>query len=103
MALSSAVSMIRSTVLKHLRVTVTCNAHQSALPTFTNIISRGFGGGFLDKDGVTERVLHVTKHFEKIDASKVTPSAHFEKDLGLDSLDVVELVMALEEESAWKS
>ena len=30
--------------------------------------------------------------------SQVTPEAHFEKDLGLDSLDVVELVMALEEE-----
>lgn len=29
---------------------------------------------------------------------QVTPDAHFEKDLGLDSLDVVELVMALEEE-----
>lgn len=28
----------------------------------------------------------------------MTPSAHFEKDLGLDSLDVVELVMAVEEE-----
>ena len=28
----------------------------------------------------------------------MTPEAHFEKDLGLDSLDVVELVMALEEE-----
>lgn len=29
---------------------------------------------------------------------QVTPEANFEKDLGLDSLDVVELVMALEEE-----
>jgi NADH dehydrogenase (ubiquinone) 1 alpha/beta subcomplex 1, acyl-carrier protein len=29
---------------------------------------------------------------------QVSPSASFEKDLGLDSLDVVELVMALEEE-----
>jgi NADH dehydrogenase (ubiquinone) 1 alpha/beta subcomplex 1 len=28
----------------------------------------------------------------------VTPGASFEKDLGLDSLDVVELVMAFEEE-----
>jgi NADH dehydrogenase (ubiquinone) 1 alpha/beta subcomplex 1 len=28
----------------------------------------------------------------------VTPTATFEKDLGLDSLDTVELVMALEEE-----
>jgi len=31
---------------------------------------------------------------------QVTPAASFEKDLGLDSLDVVELVMAFEEEFA---
>ncbi len=31
---------------------------------------------------------------------KVVPTAVFEKDLGLDSLDVVELVMAFEEEFA---
>jgi NADH dehydrogenase (ubiquinone) 1 alpha/beta subcomplex 1 len=29
---------------------------------------------------------------------QVTPKAHFQNDLGLDSLDTVELVMALEEE-----
>jgi NADH dehydrogenase (ubiquinone) 1 alpha/beta subcomplex 1, acyl-carrier protein len=29
---------------------------------------------------------------------QVNPSAHFQKDLGLDSLDAVEIVMALEEE-----
>lgn len=29
---------------------------------------------------------------------QVTPEVHFQKDLGLDSLDNVELVMALEEE-----
>lgn len=52
----------------------------------------------MDKDEVTQRVLEVTKHFEKIDPAKVLPAAHFEKDLGLDSLDVVELVMAFEEE-----
>nr|WP_276205298.1 acyl carrier protein [Helicobacter pylori] len=32
-----------------------------------------------------------------IDASQVTPEAKFVKDLGVDSLDVVELIMALEE------
>lgn len=76
------------------------------LPIQTNVgaasslaIFRGFAGGaYLDKDDVTERVLHVAKHFQRVDAAKVTPSAHFEKDLGLDSLDVVELVMAVEEE-----
>jgi acyl carrier protein len=33
-----------------------------------------------------------------VDASKITPEASFTNDLGADSLDVVELVMALEEE-----
>ncbi|KAL6217694.1 hypothetical protein ACLB2K_010911 [Fragaria x ananassa] len=37
-------------------------------------------------------------NFQKVDPSKVTPDAHFQKDLGLDSLDAVEIVMALEEE-----
>lgn len=32
------------------------------------------------------------------DTSKVGPSAHFSNDLGLDSLDTVEVVMAIEEE-----
>ncbi|KAA8538785.1 hypothetical protein F0562_025477 [Nyssa sinensis] len=31
-------------------------------------------------------------------ADPVTPNAHFQNDLGLDSLDAVEIVMALEEE-----
>lgn len=31
-------------------------------------------------------------------ALQVTPNAHFQNDLGLDSLDAVEVVMALEEE-----
>ena len=30
----------------------------------------------------------------------MTPSSHFQKDLGLDSLDTVEVVMAFEEEFA---
>ncbi|QTO97692.1 acyl carrier protein [Helicobacter pylori] len=32
-----------------------------------------------------------------IDVSQVTPEAKFVKDLGVDSLDIVELIMALEE------
>ena len=34
----------------------------------------------------------------EVDAGKITPEANFTDDLGADSLDVVELVMALEEE-----
>ena len=33
-----------------------------------------------------------------VDETEVTPEAHFIDDLGADSLDTVELVMALEEE-----
>lgn len=36
----------------------------------------------------------------QVDAAKVTPESHFTGDLGLDSLDTVELVMALEDEFA---
>lgn len=39
------------------------------------------------------------KNFEKVDAALVTPDVGF-KDLSLDSLDIVEVVMAIEEEFA---
>ncbi|KAM7278614.1 hypothetical protein ACFE04_005748 [Oxalis oulophora] len=55
-------------------------------------------GTFLDKSEVADRVISVVKKFEKVDPSKVTPNASFQNDLGLDSLDAVEVVMALEEE-----
>ena len=47
---------------------------------------------------MTERVLGCVKSFEKVDPTKVTPKAHFLNDLGLDSLDTVEVVMAFEDE-----
>uniref|UniRef100_A0ACD5UMW6 Uncharacterized protein n=1 Tax=Avena sativa TaxID=4498 RepID=A0ACD5UMW6_AVESA len=52
----------------------------------------------LTRDEVVDRVLVVLKSHPKVDPSKVTPEAHFEKDLGLDSLDTVEVMMAIEEE-----
>lgn len=60
----------------------------------------GAGGGFLDKDLVNDRIVAVVKNFSKVDPSKVTKASHFGKDLGLDSLDTVEVVMAIEEEFA---
>jgi NADH dehydrogenase (ubiquinone) 1 alpha/beta subcomplex 1 len=60
---------------------------------------RGFSSQtFLDRSEVSERVLGVLKNFEKVQASKITETAKFIEDLGLDSLDVVEVVMAVEEE-----
>ncbi|KAK3430174.1 hypothetical protein EUGRSUZ_E01706 [Eucalyptus grandis] len=56
------------------------------------------GDDHLAKEEVAERVLSVVKSFPKVDPATVTPDVHFQNDLGLDSLDNVEIVMALEEE-----
>ncbi|KAG8950686.1 Acyl carrier protein, mitochondrial [Tulasnella sp. 424] len=57
-------------------------------------------GGALSKEDVTARILDVLKSFEKVDGAKLTPTSSFAEDLGLDSLDSVEVVMAVEEEFA---
>eukprot|EP00744_Colponema_vietnamica_P000568 GILI01001008.1.p2 GENE.GILI01001008.1~~GILI01001008.1.p2 ORF type:complete len:118 (+),score=37.28 GILI01001008.1:91-444(+) len=57
-------------------------------------------GTYLDAKEVEERVLNVLKRTQKVEPSKVSASAHFANDLGLDSLDSVEVVMAFEDEFA---
>lgn len=47
---------------------------------------------------VNERVKKIVIEHLGVDAAKVTDSASFIDDLGADSLDTVELVMAFEEE-----
>ena len=73
------------------------------------------GGGPLSRDVITARVLETLKGYEKVDPAKVwcllitnsvlltsrrvqlQVSSSFHKDLGLDSLDAVEVMMAVEE------
>ncbi|KAK5220698.1 mitochondrial acyl carrier protein [Exophiala xenobiotica] len=47
----------------------------------------------LSKDEVQGRIMDLLKNFDKISGT-----SHFQNDLGLDSLDTVEVVMAIEEE-----
>ncbi|SPP87268.1 blast:Acyl carrier protein%2C mitochondrial [Drosophila guanche] len=47
---------------------------------------------------INERVLLVLKLYDKIDPSKLNVESHFINDLGLDSLDHVEVIMAMEDE-----
>lgn len=47
---------------------------------------------------VEERVKKIIVEQLGVDASEVKPEASFVEDLGADSLDTVELVMAFEEE-----
>ncbi|KAH6772868.1 mitochondrial acyl carrier protein 1 [Perilla frutescens var. hirtella] len=85
---------LRSSILRHIRVPISLN-----VPRLTAVRSMSSShDDHLDKKEVVDRVLEVIKSFPKVDPSKVTPDVHFQKDLGLDSLDSVEIVMALEEE-----
>ena len=48
--------------------------------------------------GADERVKKIITEQLGVDEEDVTPEANFVEDLGADSLDTVELVMAFEEE-----
>lgn len=49
-------------------------------------------------ENLEERVKKIIIEQLAVDSAEVTPQAQFVQDLGADSLDTVELVMALEEE-----
>jgi NADH dehydrogenase (ubiquinone) 1 alpha/beta subcomplex 1 len=71
---------------------------QQPLFFFNNNI-RSFAS-FLPREEVTDRIIQVVTNFDKVDSAKVSPSSKFSEDLGLDSLDAVEVVMAIEDEFA---
>nr|XP_029499427.1 acyl carrier protein, mitochondrial [Oncorhynchus nerka] len=52
----------------------------------------------LTVESIKERVMYVLKLYDKINPEKLATSSHFLKDLGLDSLDQVEIIMAMEDE-----
>lgn len=47
---------------------------------------------------IKERVILVLNLYDKVDPAKLSVDSHFHKDLGLDSLDHVEVIMAMEDE-----
>ncbi|KAI5475852.1 acyl-carrier protein [Pseudohyphozyma bogoriensis] len=62
--------------------------------------ARFYAASALSADSIKARISDVLVSFEKVDPTKVTATASFTDDLGLDSLDAVEVVMAIEEEFA---
>ena len=65
-----------------------------------SMVAVRFGSTFLPPAEVQERILTVIKNFDKVDPAKVQATSKFGDDLGLDSLDAVEVVMAIEDEFA---
>lgn len=52
----------------------------------------------MDRNEVSEKLTGVLVSELGLDAEKINDDAHFEEDLDVDSLGVVELLMALEDE-----
>lgn len=52
----------------------------------------------VEEMSVHERVVEIICDQLTLDRSQVTPDSSFLEDLGADSLDIVQLIMALEEE-----
>lgn len=52
----------------------------------------------MSQDEIFQKVQKIVSEQLSVDEGEVTPEASFANDLGADSLDTVELVMALEEE-----
>ncbi|KAF9363321.1 hypothetical protein BGX34_004396 [Mortierella sp. NVP85] len=60
--------------------------------------ARSYASAGLARSDVEKRVLDILSGFSKIDKNKISLQANFNADLDLDSLDTVEVVMAIEEE-----
>jgi len=52
----------------------------------------------MSQDDIFAKVKKIVADQLEVDPAQITPGANFSQDLGADSLDTVELVMALEEE-----
>ena len=75
----------KTSLLKpNLRLTATTRSYGDAAP--------------LTRSHVTERVLLVLKLYDKINGDKLGVDSHLMNDMGLDSLDHVEVIMAIEDE-----
>jgi len=70
--------------------------HQTVL-----VLKRNYGGKPpLSLKTINDRVMLILQLFDKINPEKITLDSHFMKDLGLDSLDHVEIMLQLEREFA---
>ncbi|CCE89007.1 Piso0_001804 [Millerozyma farinosa CBS 7064] len=99
--------MFRSYLLKGLRSpAIRYSVPKTTLPSLrTSVFQKPefvrFYAGFpaLTRDIARERIVEILEGYDRVKAdSEITESTSFTQDLGLDSLDVVELVMEMEHE-----
>ncbi|KAF9192682.1 hypothetical protein BGZ51_005071 [Haplosporangium sp. Z 767] len=95
-ALRPSAALYRSAVLYKNPAVVASQsvARQAVALNFT----RSYASAGLARSDIEKRVLDILTGFNKVDEKKISLQANFNSDLGLDSLDTVEVVMAIEEE-----
>ncbi|BFZ17921.1 hypothetical protein BsWGS_20960 [Bradybaena similaris] len=59
---------------------------------------QGYSTAAISVASIQDRVVKICKAYDKINADKFTMDSHFMNDLGLDSLDHVEIIMGIEDE-----
>ncbi|KAJ2749362.1 mitochondrial acyl carrier protein [Coemansia sp. BCRC 34490] len=65
----------------------------------TALFARAYSSaGALSRQDIQDRIINLLRDFDKVNQDKLSEMAEFHKDLGLDSLDTIEVVMAIEEE-----
>ena len=72
--------------------------HPIVWPGVSPLPVENLGEAYKSMSDTAERVKKIVVEHLNVDADKVTDNASFIEDLGADSLDTVELVMAFEEE-----
>ncbi|KAK7112508.1 acyl carrier protein, mitochondrial-like isoform X2 [Littorina saxatilis] len=94
-ATAQSVDAIQSRVLQVLKTYDKVNAEKTLFAQPTRSYSEKPP---LTIDMLQQRVLLVLRLYDKIDPEKLSLDSHFINDLGLDSLDQVEIIMAMEDE-----
>ncbi|KAG7315553.1 hypothetical protein KOW79_020419 [Hemibagrus wyckioides] len=94
-AVTAALPLSRDRVFSHLAA-----GHKPLLAQTPARIQWRWYGDLppLTLESIRDRVLYVLKLYDKINPEQLQVSSHFMKDLGLDSLDQVEIIMAMEDE-----
>ncbi|CAD1809692.1 acyl carrier protein [Candida parapsilosis] len=98
---SSSTKLITSRSIMPSVAQLPLKQQQQQQQVHLNLVRSYAGFPSLTRDVAKERIVELLEGFDKVDTAKageITESASFVQDLGLDSLDVVEVVMELEHE-----
>lgn len=79
---------------------ITSRSIQCAVPKPINhaLVRTYAGFPALTRDLAKERIIELLEGYDKVTSTEISENSSFKKDLGLDSLDIVEVVMEVEHE-----